>query len=307
MATRLRRQGKLINKKSDPLIEIHADFSGFADQLEGMHKYSVALAGVLGIWQCASKNKRGMWTKIMAETTKAHIRYAIESQGRSIGEHWQPHSNEYAKWKDEHGFPDTIWELTGSVKDNIVIRRRTGGYVVGLDQRRRVPIVQYGRNHKIGYGRKVRIEKYASAVEFGASAPARPLFNPTIQLIASEKSPEAGAFAKASIAEAIRIFKPKKQHIRKGVQRIDVENFVSEATLRATGGYAKEHATDLLISGKKISGFLIETPSVNKSAALEFDTKMDNFLEKYLSDINDPADRARTKRNILKDTLGKES
>lgn len=109
------------------------------------------------------------FVRYLAITMKKMLRSSIKDQ--YYKRYWEPLSPSYAKFKEEHGLSENIWEATGKLVDSISYQKRGDKYVIGI---------RPGSKYPNG----TSVLMVAKCMEFGTkNMPARPLFAPVIRYI----------------------------------------------------------------------------------------------------------------------------
>lgn len=275
--------GQKSGKKSSNVV---SNAGQFYDELTDLYKYSVALAGVLAIW--GSGGAKAMFPRSMAAKVRGVIHSTMDDPGGvgSADVNWEDNSDYYKRWKKEEGYGDKPWHLSGMTRAHIVKGRKIStGYVIGVDQRYRVPRISYG-----GTSGKMKLEEYAAYMEYGTkNMVARPLFIPSFEKVIQEDYPKLIGLVNRSIERATKIFAPKPK-----VRNVATpEDVISQASLTASGGFEQSHITDLLVRNKKIDGFQLDDNYIDKRAANKFKRQSESELAKLFADVKDPVERAR--------------
>jgi len=280
----------------------------FMEQLGNLNVYSLTLAQVMGSW---AGGNRSMFTRLLAAKTIGVVKTTIDTQGSGEGSanvRWDVLDTRYQAWKNEKygASGPEFWKMTNKVRSNIVARRSSEGFVVGLDRRVRVPRIQYGRvGGNVGRGASIGLEEYASAIEYGAGGrmpKPRPLFAPSIAKVLQEDFPEMTRMVHESFVDAVKILMPKGPSFGAAVSA-DPKDVIGQATLEMSEGLTKFHINDILTGMKTNGGFQIDSKyKKNNDSVDKFIRRQEAKGKKYLAHIRNPVDRER----LFKWALGRE-
>ena len=215
------------------VLSMKWDAEAFLKELSKLSGFNAGMAAIIYRWGDDSSAK-GLFSNAFAAKTARIIRKAIQTGTPPDGQfvNWAELDDTYKAWKKAHWGTDKPWSLGGNIIKNLKTHKTTAGYTVGLDKRVSVPRISYQ-----GRGRSVKLETYASAVEYGVKNrfPGRPLFSPAIIQATQEDFPKLVNMVRKNIQKAIVTISPKST-IRKKGTGASLEDVVSTATRVASQG-----------------------------------------------------------------------